>query len=569
VYQTGYDFMRMVMPHELSKFKLYQDKVPLFTRYQIESQIESAFRHEVRLPSGGALVIDPTEALISIDVNSARANKGGDIEETAFNTNLEAAEEIARQLRLRDLGGLVVIDFIDMGPSRHQREVENRLRDHLKADRARVQIGRISRFGLLEMSRQRLRPALGEAHQEICPRCAGLGHVRGVESLGLAVLRLLEEEATKDRISQLIVQLPVPVATFMLNEKRDQIAEIEKRQSVKILLIPNPHLDTPHYDIERIKDSGERTEMSHQLMTEPEAEMPIQPRDKAVVEQPAVTGISPAAPAPVVSKPDAKKPSLLKRLLAVLTGKAESDKDSKQDKDSKSSADKRSGERRRSNSNRNRRGNNRRRSEKQSADKNSEVTTQQDSNQTPSTDASDEGGDKPTRSSNSRRSRRGGRRRRNRPEGEQSAERQLQEKGNTVAPEKKEVDGNAVPEAKPEVDGNVVKGDTDKEVDGNQVTEKPARRSRTGTGSRRRRSPAKDNDTTATNDAENKPARRPRKSAAKSSDSADTAKPAAEAKQDKPMTGVEKKLAAMNNEAQAKATKVAPAATNNDAKQDG
>ncbi|MBD3633610.1 MAG: Rne/Rng family ribonuclease, partial [Methylophaga sp.] len=185
VYQTGYDFMRMVMPHELNKFKLYQDKVPLFTRYQVESQIESAFRHEVRLPSGGALVIDPTEALISIDVNSARANKGGDIEETALNTNLEAAEEIARQLRLRDLGGLVVIDFIDMGPSRNQREVENRLREHLKADRARVQVGRISRFGLLEMSRQRLRPALGEAHQEICPRCAGLGHVRGVESLGL------------------------------------------------------------------------------------------------------------------------------------------------------------------------------------------------------------------------------------------------------------------------------------------------------------------------------------------------------------------------------------------------
>ncbi|MCO4787417.1 MAG: Rne/Rng family ribonuclease, partial [Marinomonas atlantica] len=180
VYQTGYDFMRMVMPHDLNKFKLYQDKVPLFTRYQIESQIETAFRHEVRLPSGGALVIDPTEALISIDVNSARANKGGDIEETAFNTNLEAAEEIARQLRLRDLGGLVVIDFIDMSPSRHQREVENRMREHLKVDRARVQVGRISRFGLLEMSRQRLRPSLGDAHEEVCPRCAGLGHVRGV-----------------------------------------------------------------------------------------------------------------------------------------------------------------------------------------------------------------------------------------------------------------------------------------------------------------------------------------------------------------------------------------------------
>jgi ribonuclease E len=272
VYQTGYDFMRMVMPHELSKFKLYQDKVPLFTRYQLESQIESAFRHEVRLPSGGALVIDPTEALISIDVNSARANKGGDIEETALNTNLEAAEEIARQLRLRDLGGLVVIDFIDMGPTRNQREVENRLRDHLKSDRARVQIGRISRFGLLEMSRQRLRPALGDAHQEVCPRCAGLGHVRGVESLGLAVLRLVEEEATKDSVSQLVIQLPVSVATFMLNEKRAQIDTIEKRHGVRLVLIPNPHLETPHYDIERIKDGNEKQTSSHQLITTPEIE---------------------------------------------------------------------------------------------------------------------------------------------------------------------------------------------------------------------------------------------------------------------------------------------------------
>ncbi|WP_292751567.1 Rne/Rng family ribonuclease, partial [Methylophaga sp. UBA4204] len=322
VYQTGYDFMRMVMPHELSKFKLYQDKVPLFTRYQLESQIESAFRHEVRLPSGGALVIDPTEALISIDVNSARANKGGDIEETALNTNLEAAEEIARQLRLRDLGGLVVIDFIDMGPTRNQREVENRLRDHLKSDRARVQIGRISRFGLLEMSRQRLRPALGDAHQEVCPRCAGLGHVRGVESLGLAVLRLVEEEATKDSVSQLVIQLPVSVATFMLNEKRAQIDTIEKRHGVRLVLIPNPHLETPHYDIERIKDGNEKQTSSHQLITTPEIEATVVLKEKPVMEQPAVTGIAPIAPAPII-KPVAaaeRKPSLLKRLLGVLTG---------------------------------------------------------------------------------------------------------------------------------------------------------------------------------------------------------------------------------------------------------
>ncbi len=325
VYQTGYDFMRMVMPHELSKFKLYQDKVPLFTRYQIESQIETAFRHEVRLPSGGALVIDPTEALISIDVNSARANKGGDIEETAFNTNLEAAEEIARQLRLRDLGGLVVIDFIDMGPTKHQREVENRLREHLKADRARVQVGRISRFGLLEMSRQRLRPSLGDAHEEVCPRCGGLGHVRGVQSLGLAVLRLVEDEATKERVSQLIVQLPVSVATFMLNEKREQLEAIEKRHHVKLLLIPNPHMETPHFDIERIKEGSEVAQVSHHLMLTPEPEVPESMRDKPVVEQAAVTGVSPATPAPVVSKQKEEKPGLLKRLLAALTGQNKSE----------------------------------------------------------------------------------------------------------------------------------------------------------------------------------------------------------------------------------------------------
>lgn len=505
VYQTGYDFMRMVMPHELSKFKLYQDKVPLFTRYQVESQIESAFRHEVRLPSGGALVIDPTEALISIDVNSARANKGGDIEETALNTNLEAAEEIARQLRLRDLGGLVVIDFIDMGPSRNQREVENRLRDHLKADRARVQVGRISRFGLLEMSRQRLRPALGEAHQEICPRCAGLGHVRGVESLGLAVLRLVEEEATKDKITQLVVQLPVPVATFILNDKRLQIEAIEQRHNVKIVLIPNPHLDTPHYDIERIKDGNVRNEVSHQMITTPEAETPVVLRDKPAMEQPAVTGVSPAAPAPVVvrDKEQEEKPSLLKRLLNVLTGKPEQEEEEEEDKDKakdKKPAQEKSGRsQNRSGGNRGGRGSGsgeRRKPRRRSDNKqqNADDSNKPSDDNKKADNNNDENNNGKPRSSNGRRSRRGGRRRRSsRPETQEQAVRQEQEKGNVAPESEPEVNGNAIPQPEPEVNGNLIKPEKGDEVDGNKVPASKPKRSRSSSGSsnRRRRSDAR------------------------------------------------------------------------------
>ncbi|HEY4731622.1 MAG TPA: Rne/Rng family ribonuclease, partial [Gammaproteobacteria bacterium] len=232
VFDRATDFMRQVMPHNLSKVKLYQDAIPLFSRYQIESQIEAAFQHELRLPSGGSVVFDHTEALVSIDINSSRATKGGDIEETALTTNLEAADEIARQLRLRDIGGLIVIDFIDMTPVRNQREVENRLREALKKDRARIQTGRISRFGLLEMSRQRLRPSLGEYSQETCPRCKGLGMIRSVESLALSILRIIEEDAMKENTAKIIVQLPVNIATYLLNEKRDAVSEIEKRQDL-------------------------------------------------------------------------------------------------------------------------------------------------------------------------------------------------------------------------------------------------------------------------------------------------------------------------------------------------
>ena len=527
MYQTGYDFMRMVMPHELSKFKLYQDKVPLFTRYQVESQIETAFRHEVRLPSGGALVIDPTEALISIDVNSARANKGGDIEETAFNTNLEAAEEIARQLRLRDLGGLVVIDFIDMGPSRHQREVENRLRDHLKADRARVQVGRISRFGLLEMSRQRIRPSLGDAHEEVCPRCAGLGHIRGVESLGLAVLRLLEEEATRDGIAQLVVQLPVSVATFMLNEKRTQLDTIERRHSVKLLLIPNPHLDTPHYDIERIKAGGEQGKVSHHLMVTPDPVTPEALKDKPIIEQAAVTGVSPAAPAPVVTseaKPKEelvvvkeKKPNLLKRLLNVLTGKAADEVEPEVEKteveqkaEDRPARDQNRRPRNRNNNN-NRRGprgrpeqdNSEQASIPAKAGDNSNAQAPVAAAVTASTNEDDD--QSSARNPNAKRARRGGRRRRpagagGRTDGEANviqAEVTIpDDAGNKLPPQKKEVEGNLIPKAAPEVNGNVPSQQA-KEVDGNKPTEesKPRRpRPQTAGNNPRRRRPPVSND---------------------------------------------------------------------------
>ncbi len=309
MYRRAEEFIQQVMPHNEKKLRLYQDEVPLFTRYQIESQIESAFQREVRLPSGGALVIDHTEALTSIDINSARATKGADIEETALNTNLEAADEIARQLRLRDLGGLFVIDFIDMTPAKHQREVENRLREALKQDRARVQVARISRFGLLEMSRQRLRPSLGESSQHVCPRCKGQGTIRGVESLALSVLRIIEEEAMKESTSRILAQLPVDVAAFLLNEKRRKILEIEQRHDVGVVLIPNKHMETPDYSIERVRvqDMEHRTEEepSYNLANMPEQALPAfaDTRADLKTEEPAVKGVTPAMPAPQRPRP--------------------------------------------------------------------------------------------------------------------------------------------------------------------------------------------------------------------------------------------------------------------------
>ena len=265
-FQEAQAFVQQVMADFQPKIKRYNDDIPLFSRFQIESQIEMAFEREVRLPSGGSIVIDPTEALVSIDINSSRATKGADIEETALQTNLEAADEIARQLRLRDMGGLIVVDFIDMGASRNQREVENRIKDALEADRARIQIGRISRFGLLELSRQRLRPSLGETSSIVCPRCDGQGRIRDVKSLSLSILRLIEEEAMKDRTGEIQAQVPVPVATYLLNEKRQVLRDIEAHHKTRILVIPNPNLHTPHFEVLRLReDQVDGSVVSHQV----------------------------------------------------------------------------------------------------------------------------------------------------------------------------------------------------------------------------------------------------------------------------------------------------------------
>ncbi|MFZ0791693.1 MAG: ribonuclease E, partial [Chromatiaceae bacterium] len=304
VYDRAEAFMRQVMPSNLKKLRLYQDEVPLFTRYQIESQIESAFQREVRLPSGGSIVIDHGEALTAIDINSSRATKGADIEETALNTNLEAADEIARQLRLRDLGGLFVIDFIDMTPPKNQREVENRLRDALKHDRARVQVARISRFGLLEMSRQRLRPSLGDSSSIECPRCHGQGKIRGVESLALSILRIVEEEAMKENTERILAHLPVSVATFLLNEKRRAILDIESRQDVQVLLLPNADIETPDYQIERVraqdlaKQLDERPSYEITAVPEPAPAPYARLAEPVRVEQPAVRQLGPRVPMP-------------------------------------------------------------------------------------------------------------------------------------------------------------------------------------------------------------------------------------------------------------------------------
>ncbi len=316
------NFLRQVMPNLLPKAKLYQDAVPLFNRYQIESQIEIAYGREVSLPSGGSIVIDHTEALTSIDINSARATKGSDIEETALNTNLEAVDEIARQLRLRDLGGLFVIDFIDMMSNKNQRTVENHLRDALKIDRARIQTSRISRFGLLEMSRQRMRPSLGDSTQITCPRCKGQGSIRNVESVALSVLRLLEEEAMKKGTEKVIAHLPIECATFLLNEKRGVVENIENRLKVDIVILPSKHLETPAYAIDRIKEREAADEKPSyvQIKTEdiaiPEFAQQVKPKsEKAIIKE-----FLHDTPAPAPLQRKAEPSSLIKRFWHKLVG---------------------------------------------------------------------------------------------------------------------------------------------------------------------------------------------------------------------------------------------------------
>ncbi len=355
-YQRAADFVGMVMPRYKNRLKRYEDPLALFNRFQIEGQIETAFQREVRLPSGGSIVIDPTEALVSIDINSARATKGGDIEQTALQTNLEAADEIARQLRLRDMGGLVVIDFIDMSSNRNQRAVENRIREALELDRARVQIGRISRFGLLEMSRQRLRPSLGETSGMVCPRCTGQGTIRDTKSLALAILRLIQEEASKERTGEVQAIVPVDVSAFLLNEKRADINDIESRTAVRIVVVASPYLDTPHFEVRRLRD--DEVDQSRRLSFDIEMPSPSEPALEAANENPTsapealVRDIKPEGPAPVITdepresrgakrkrqqaatreSKKAASPGLFARLWAMLFGDPEPEKRSGKNK---------------------------------------------------------------------------------------------------------------------------------------------------------------------------------------------------------------------------------------------
>ncbi|MCG8378355.1 MAG: Rne/Rng family ribonuclease, partial [Proteobacteria bacterium] len=414
VHKRSYDFMSQVMPHNLEKLKLYKESDPLFTRYQIENQIESAFSREVRLPSGGAVIIDHTEALISIDINSARATKGSDIEETALNTNLEAAEEIARQLRLRDIGGLIVIDFIDMLNSRNQREVENAMREFLRMDRARVQVGRISRFGLLEMSRQRLRPSLGESSHIPCPRCDGQGTIRDVESLALSILRIIEEEAMKDMTAKVIVRVPLDAATFLLNEKRQPISEIQHRLDVEILIIPDASMVTPQYSVHRIRLSDakqdEFQQASYQLesdSTDAVSNQLINSQRKQTAEKPAVKQIVPDAPMPNTNI-KSKSKGLIARLFGSLFGVPDEEKNKSGKKQRNRGRNQKSNRKRNSNRNNqqrrsNKSGNQQRRRNQRSNRNNVSADNKQTKN----------AGDKEEfkKNSGAKRGRRGGRRR--------------------------------------------------------------------------------------------------------------------------------------------------------------
>jgi ribonuclease E len=420
VHKDAHEFMERVLPHNLHKLKFYEDEsVPLFTRYQIESQIESAFSRAVTLPSGGSIVVDHTEALTAIDINSARATKGDDIEQTALNTNLESADEIARQLRLRDLGGLVVIDFIDMTPQRNQRDVENRLREAVRFDRARIQIGKISRFGLLELSRQRLRPSLEESTQAVCPRCNGNGVVRSVESLALAVLRLVSEEARKDRTSKVIARLPVEVSNFILNEKREWVGAIQNHDGASIVVVGDPGIETPNYEIRRVRDdeleNPENSSASYALVEPKQDLSETSPSAKPppVVDVPAVSGLLPSSPAPTPAPqqaPLAPQLSLFKRISIWLFGAEQVEPPQRSDSSRRNQGGRRPANRDRQ-SNRNERRNNERPSNRKPAGRGNEQQQGQQQGQQrtkrPSASNNDSGDGQPsTGTSSSQRGRR-------------------------------------------------------------------------------------------------------------------------------------------------------------------
>ncbi|MFL0809445.1 MAG: ribonuclease E [Agarilytica sp.] len=436
-------FVQQVMPNYSSKVKYYDDALPLFNRYQIEGQIETAFEREVKLPSGGSIVIDVTEALVSIDINSSRATKGSDIEETALQTNLEAADEIARQFRLRDIGGLAVIDFIDMQPIKNQRAVENRMKDALAIDRARVQVGRISRFGLLEMSRQRLRPSLGETTSKVCPRCEGQGTIRGTKSLALSILRILEEEAQKERSAEIRAVVPVPVATFLLNEKRLAISDIEKRHDTRMVILPNSEMVTPHYEVQRLRDDDvEVSEESYkiEIPSEDEAPEPTENATPSSVPKPAVQQIAPAAPAPA---PKVKKePGVIEKLITVLVALFSSD-----DSDKKKSKDQgKQGQRKHQNNNRNRRPQNKRKTNNnRKRREDSDEITDNLSGKAPSERGQKNNRNKNTNSDNNRDENRNENRNRNRNRGKgrRDAENQNNDEQNRDIQDNKAVETNA------------------------------------------------------------------------------------------------------------------------------
>lgn len=455
-YEVVQALIAQMMPDSGNKVKLYEDDTPLFNRYQIESQIETAFEREVKLPSGGSIVIDVTEALISIDINSARATKGSDIEETAVRTNLEAADEIARQLRLRDMGGLVVIDFIDMQPVKNQREVENRMRDALSMDRARVQIGRISRFGLLEMSRQRLRPSLGETTSKVCPRCSGQGSIRSTKSIALSILRLVEEEAQKERSAEIRAITPVAVATYLLNEKRKAISNIENRNDTRVLIVPNEHMVTPHFEVQRLRDDEAGSiETSYKIVAATEEtateELKAKP-DAAPAAQPAVQQLQPAevAPAPApVTKEEPKKPGLLTRIMHALFGDPEEKRKAEEEEERRQKRNQRNQRNRRGNGGNRNRGRNRNRTERggrsDSAQRRDESTSDNRNNRSDKGDRNNRGDNQENR--NERPNRRRDQRRDNRkPQGKEEQAATQEENNDGDRPSKRPANKRGKPQ---------------------------------------------------------------------------------------------------------------------------